>query len=395
MIRSLCGSGLTKANPRVAPEVSYCPRKSLCLARSSASRKAKKEAQMTDTGGSAVASLPPALALRRLIFSHRVTRIIVTAAQLGLADHLSDTPQSAAALAPLVQADVRALYRLLRALASIGVVTEVDPDRFALTPLGACLRTDAPRSMRAWALFEGAEYHQQTWSHLSYSVQTGAVAFDHALGVNFYQYMQQHPEARRSFDHAMVDFATLAAEAVVAAYNFSTFRQVVDVGGGYGTLLTTILQAYPSVQGVLFELPSLLEGAGQHIQASGVADRCALRGGDFFEAIPAGGDAYVLSWVLMAYDDDRCVRLLRNCHRAMAEQGRVLILQQVMPPPGGDALCDLLFEGTMSDLNMLVSGGGGERTEAEYAALLEAAGFKLMQVVPTQSLMSVIEGVRV
>jgi hypothetical protein len=349
---------------------------------------------MTDISGSSVTSLPPALALRRLIFGHWVTRIIVTAAQLGLADHLSDTPQSAAELAPLVQTDVRTLHRLLRALASIGVVTEVDNNRFVLTSLGACLRTDAPDSMRAWTLFEGAGYYQQTWSHLLYSVQTGATAFDRALGLDFYQYMKQHPEARRNFDYAMIAFATLAAEAVVAAYNFSSFRQVVDVGGGYGKLLTTILKACPSVRGVLFELPSVIEGAGQHIQASGVADRCSLIGGDFFEAVPGGGDAYVLSRVLMTYDDERCICLLRNCHRAMADQGRVLILQQVMPP-SGDAAHDLLLEGSMSDLNMLVLVGGVERTEAEYGALLEAAGFKLTKVIPTQSLMSVVEGARV
>lgn len=338
--------------------------------------------------------LPPALALRRLILGHRVTQVIATAAQLGLADHLTDTPKSAAELAPLVHAEVRALYRFLRALASIGVVREGADHCFALTPLGACLRTDAPSGMRAWALFEGAEYYQRAWSGLRYSVQTGAPAAAHVLGMDMYEYLRQHPDAARSFSEAMVDFARLAADAVVDAYDFAPMRQVVDVGGGYGILLAAILQRHPAVHGVLFDVPAVIARAGQHLQTAGLAERCDLVSGDYFEAVPAGGDVYILSRILMAYEDDRSVRLLRNCHRAMAKQGRVLIIQQVLPPPGSAASHDVLFEGTMSDLNMLVLLGGYDRTEAEYRALLEAAGFTLTQVVLTRSLMSIVEGTR-
>ena len=199
--------------------------------------------------------LPPALALRRLILGHRVTQVIATAAQLGLADYLTDAPKSAAELAPLVHAEARALYRFLRALASIGVVAEGEDDRFALTPLGACLRTDAPSGMRAWALFEAAEYYQRAWGGLRYSVQTGAPASAHVLGTDIYKYMRQHPDAERSFSEAMVDFARLAADAVVDAYDFSPVRQVVDIGGGYGILLAAILQRHPAVHGVLFDMP--------------------------------------------------------------------------------------------------------------------------------------------
>jgi len=338
--------------------------------------------------------IPPALALRRLIFGHRVTQIITTAAQLGLADHLHDTPQSAAELAPRVHAEAGALYRLLRALASVGVVTEVAADRFALTPLGACLRTDAPSGMRAWALFEGAEYYQRVWGNLLSSVQTGAPAAAQVLGMDIYAYMRQHPDVEQHFAHAMVDFARLAADAVVEAYDFSRARQVVDVGGGYGILLAAILQRHPAVQGVLFDVPAVVERAGQHLQAAGLVERCARVGGDYFEAVPAGGDVYLLSRILMAYEDDHSVRLLRNCHRAMAAHGRVLIIQQVMPPLGGAASRDLLFEGAMSDLNMLVFLHGYERTAAEYSALLDAAGFTLTNVIPTPSLMSIVEGMR-
>jgi SAM-dependent methyltransferase len=351
-----------------------------------------KENTTMDAAWQASTDLPPALALRQLIFGHRVTQLIATAGQLGLADQLNDTPQRAADLAPLVQADVRALQRLLRALASVGVVAEVDQGCFTLTPVGACLRTDASSSIRSWVLAESAAYFQQAWGSLLHAVQTGTPAFDHALGMTFYQYLAQHPDAGRSFGQAMAEVTAVMADAVVAAYDFAAVQQVVDVGGGYGTLLATILQAYPSVRGVLFDIPAVIEGAGATVAAAGVADRCELIAGDFFERVPAGGEAYLLSRVLMDYDDDRSVQILRNCRRAMAAQGRVLIIQLLLPRPEREATHDLLFEGAMSDLNMLILGRGAERSEAEYRTLLEVAGFRVTQVIPTRSLMSIVEG---
>jgi len=336
--------------------------------------------------------LPPALALRQLIFGHRVTQIIATAVRLGLADQLNDSPQRAADLAPLVQADVRALHRLLRALASVGVVAEVEHGRFTLTPIGACLQTDASSGIRSWILMESAAFFQQAWGCLQHAVQTGTPAFDHALGMTFYQYMTQHPDAGQSFSQAMSEVTTVLADAIVAAYDFAAVQQVVDVGGGYGTLLATILQAYPSVRGVLIDLPSAIAGAGATMAAAGVADRCDLIAGDFFESVPAGGEAYLLSRVLMDYDDDRSVQILRNCRRAMAAQGRVLIIQLLLPPPERQIVHDMLFEAAMSDLNMLILGRGAERSEIEYRTLLEVAGFTVTQAIPTRSLMSIVEG---
>ncbi len=338
--------------------------------------------------------VPPAVGVRRLIFGHRVAQVITTAAQLGLADHLSDTPQNVAELASLVHANAQALHRFLRALASIGMVTEVEDSSFALTPLGACLQVGAPSDMRSWALFEGAEHFQRAWSDLLYSVQTGEPASTHVLGMDVSSYMKQHPEVERSFSQAMSASATLAAEAVVNAYDFSQAHQIVDVGGGHGILLTAILQRHSAVHGVLFDMAAVVERASQRFQAAGLNTRVDVIGGDFFEGVPAGGDVYVLSRVLMGYEDDGCVQILRNCHKVMAEHGRVLIIQQVMPAQGSGASRDLLFEGAMSDLNMLVMTGGYERTEAQYRVLLEAAGFKLTRLVPTRSLMSVLESKR-
>jgi O-methyltransferase domain/Dimerisation domain len=338
--------------------------------------------------------LPPAVAVRRLIFGHRVAQVLATAAQLGLADHLSETPKTAAQLAPLVQANARSLHRFLRALASIGIVTEGEDGSFALAPLGACLRADTPSNMRSWALFECAEHFQRSWSDLLYSVQTGEPASTHVLGMDVFTYMKQHPEVERSFSKAMGASATLAAEAIVNAYDFSQANQIVDVGGGHGILLVAILLRHSAVRGVLFDVSAVVDRARQGLRAAGFATRAEVIGGDFFEGVPSGGDVYILSRVLMGYEDDGCVRILRNCNKVMAESGRVLIIQQVMPPQGSTASRDLLFEGTMSDLNMLVMTGGYERTEAQYRDLLEAAGLKLTRVVPTRSLMSVLEGTR-
>ena len=338
--------------------------------------------------------LSPALALRQLIFGHRLTKLILTAVELGLADHLAGGPQTSTQLARLVQADERALYRLLRALASIGILTEVGQDRFALTALGDGLRTDAPSGMRHWALFEGSDYYQQAWADLTHAIRTGETAFDHALGMDFYRYMAQYPDAGRSFNEAMIDFSALAVASVVEAYDFMGFGRIVDVGGGYGTLLGSILRAHPQTRGVLFDLPAVVAGAEPHLARAGLLDRCELIGGDMFEAVPADGDLYLLSRILMVYDDTDCVRILEKCRRAMAERGRVLIIQQVMPPPGDDTSRDALFEAAMSDLNMLVLVTGRERTEAEYGQLLAAAGLRLERVIPTRSLMSIVEGRR-
>ena len=192
----------------------------------------------------------------------------------------------------------------------------------------------------------------------------------------------------------MAEFAALSTDAVAADYDFSPFHQIVDVGGGQGVLLATILSRYPQAHGVLFELASVIERARPSIEAAGLADRCELVAGDFFVSVPQGADAYLLQRILHGFDDERSVRILHSCRRAMTPSSRVLIIQQVMPPPGAQAASETLFHGMMSDLNMLAVGGGRERTEAEYRALLEAAGLKLTRVVPTQSLMSVVEGMR-
>jgi SAM-dependent methyltransferase len=340
-------------------------------------------------------STPPALLLRRLIGSYRITHAIKAAAELGLTDHLGERPQSADELAARLRLNPQALYRLLRTLAGIGLLADAGDGMFTLTPVGACLRSDAPDGMRAWALCEGADYYQGAWMHLPHAVETGETAFEQTHGVTFYQYLARHQETGHAFSQAMLDYARLIAKAVVAEYDFAGVRRVVDIGGSHGHLLSAILDANPTTTGVLFDRPEVVGRAAERIRGTGHASRAELVAGDFFESLPQGGDLYILSRILMDYDDERSVRLLQNCHRAMAPGGRVLIVQLLMPERGDDAAREPLFEAAVSDLNMLVLTGGRERTEGEYRALLGRAGFRLARVVQTQALVSLIEGERI
>ncbi len=335
--------------------------------------------------------LPPALALRQLLFGHRVTRIITVAAELGLADAMDETPRSVTALAAAVGADASALHRLLWALASIDLVTASAPEQFALTPVGACLRSDAPQGLRSWALMESAEYYQAAWDQLLTSVRSGASAFEGAVGESFYDYLDRHPVEGATFSQTMGEVTAVIVDAVLAAYDFASVERIVDVGGGYGKLLTSLLHRYSTMRGVLFDTPAVIERAKPRIHATGVADRCELIAGDFFAALPADGDLYLLSRILMDHDDEASVRLLRNCRQAMAGRGRVHIIQIVLPSRETGAAHDLLFDGAMSHLNMFVLGLGAERTEDQYRALLARAGFVVTQIVPTRALMSIIE----
>lgn len=333
--------------------------------------------------------IPPAQALRRLVYGHRVTQLIATAAQLRIADHLSSKAMTATELSALVGAHPSALHRLLRALAAVGVVSESAASSFSLTAIGDGLRSDAPSGMRDYALFEGAEYFQRSWCGLRYSVETGQTASTHMLGSHFYQYMNEHPEALKTFSRAMVDAANLAAEAVVSAFDFSSFRHVVDIGGGYGILLTRILVENAALRGSLFDLPSLRERAESAIQSANLSSRCEFFGGDYFQSALPGGDLFILSRILMGHSDEDCVRILRNCHRALERDGRILIIQQVIPEPGADS--EFLFEAALSDLNMLVMVGGQDRSDLEYRKLLSEGGFVPTRTIATSSLMSIVE----
>ena len=331
----------------------------------------------------------PAVALRHLCTGFWIAKAVAVAAELGIADHFQDGPKTAADLALLVGAHPGALYRLLRGIAGVGVFAEDAQGRFTLTPLAALLLTDNPQSWRAAAMLNGAPWIWQPWGDLLYSVKTGKPAFDRIFGMEFDAYLAQHQDAAEIFQAFML--AATAEEALVVApiYDFSGMTTVVDVGGGRGALLGAVLQANAHLRGVLFEAPHVIASARPVLEAQGVADRCQFVAGDFFEMLPAGGDAYILKWILVSWDDERAVAILQNCHRAMRANGKLLVVERIIPT-GNEP-----FYGKLADLNLLVLYRGHHRTEAEYLTLFARAGFTLSRILPTHSPteFSVIEGV--
>jgi hypothetical protein len=328
----------------------------------------------------------PAVALRRLVNGYQVSQAIHVATVLGVADHLAGGPRTSDELAADTGSHPDALYRLLRALAAVGVFREEPGRRFALTPLGDCLRTDAPRPVGPWAAFAMTPPQWDAWGALLHSVRTGENAFRHVHGEDVWAYRASHPEASAAFDRAMTGITLLATDALLAAYDFSRFETIVDVAGGQGSLLAAILQQYPTARGVLFDQPHVVAGADVVLQASGVAGRCVVVGGSFFEAVPTGGDVYMLKQIIHDWEDQEATAILRVCRKAMTPGGRLLVIERGIGAPNEGAAAKLM------DLQMLVSAGGRERTRDEYATLFAAAGFRLESVISSAADLSIVEG---
>jgi ubiquinone/menaquinone biosynthesis C-methylase UbiE len=332
--------------------------------------------------------VPPQKAMQQMSLGYRVSRSIYAAAKLGIADLLKDGSKSCSELASSVGVDALRLYRLMRALASVGVFAEQEPGCFTLTPRAACLLSDVPGSMRALVIMSG-EVHYQAWGDILYSLRTGGSAFEHLYGMPFFQYYAQNPEARKIVDAAMTNSASTEKFDFVARYDFSGIHKLVDVGGGQGSSIASILKANPNMQGVLFDLPSVIEGAKNFLEAQGVSQRCELVRGDFFESVPSGGDAYMLMRVIHDWDDLSALAILKNCHRAMVENGKLLVVEHVIPPGNESSLSKF------ADLTMMVMFPGAcERTEPELRALFEDSGFRLTKIVPIRENVSLLEGIR-
>jgi SAM-dependent methyltransferase len=343
---------------------------------------------LTKKAGGAEQAMTPGAELMQMVLGCLVSQAVSVAAKLGVADQLAGGPKGVAELAEAAGAHERSLYRLLRTLASVGVFKELPGKRFELTPMAEALRSDAPGSMRDAAIFMGEEWHWRVWGHTIESVRTGGSAWERAHGSEIFPWFAAHPEQSAVFDRAMTSFSNLATEAVVKAYDFSGFETLVDVAGGHGRLLSEILGANPSLRGVLFDQPHVIEAAREFVASKGLADRCETAAGDFFESVPAGADAYVMKHIIHDWDDERAALILKNVARAMREGGRVLLVEMVLPPANVPHL------GKVLDIEMLTSPGGVERTEEEYAELFDRAGLRLARVVPTESPYCVIEAVR-
>jgi O-methyltransferase domain/Dimerisation domain len=327
----------------------------------------------------------PSSTLSRLLMGAQVSQAIHVAADIGIADLLSDGPRTSEQLAAETDAHADSLYRLLRALASVGVLREDEQQRFALTPVGELLRPDVPGSLHGWAAFVGRPYIRAAWSELEHSIRTGETAFRHVHGTDVWSYRAEHPEESEIFDRAMESLTGALNRALLDAYDFGRFETVVDVGGGNGALLAALLGHYPAMRGILFDQPHVVANAHSTFDAAGVVDRCKVVAGSFFEEVPAGGDAYAMKSILHDWDDPEAGAILRVCRSAMADAARLLLVERIVGAVNEDPRTKF------SDLNMLVAPGGRERTIEEWRTLLEPAGFGLVGTTPTASGLAVIE----
>jgi len=343
---------------------------------------------MSETAQVSTDAPPAHVQLIQMATSYWASRLLYVAAKLGLADHLASGPKTAEALAGPTGTHAPSLHRVMRTLASLGLLTEDAQHRFELTPLGEALKTGAPGSARATVLTLAGDWVWRGFEHVLYSVETGQSALEKSLGEPLFDWLASHPEDASLFSETMIGFHGEEPAAVAAAYDFSGLRTIIDVGGASGHLLTTILERHPEPRGILFDLPHVVRDAPALIQERGLADRIKIDAGSFFETVPVGGDAYLLSHIIHDWTEDQCLTILGNCRRAMRPDGRVLIVEMVLPE-GNDP-----HPGKMLDMMMLVGPGGQERTEPEYRALLTKAGFNLTKVVPTRSAVSIVEAVR-
>ena len=323
-------------------------------------------------------------ALQQMTNGYWVTQIIYVAARFGIADLLKDGPRTISELARSTRTHAPTLYRVMRALSGLGVFRENDDGTFEATTLGRCLVSGSPGALRARAIMNGEEWYR-AWGGLLESLRTGETAFDHVFGMPFFEYLSANAGSAAIFNEAMASATELAARAVAEVYDLSGAGTIVDVGGGTGAFLAGILMANPQARGILFDRPDVVADASGILTGAGVASRCAVIAGDFLEAVPSGGGAYILSWIIHDWDDDRAVTILKNCRRAMADDARLLILEQVVPHGNEPSLSKLY------DLHMLVLYRGRERREDEYRALLAAANLHLARVIPTRVPRSVIE----
>jgi len=317
-----------------------------------------------------------------------ISQAIYAAATLGIADLIQNNPKSIDELAQETNTYAPYLYRLLRALASVGIFTEVEPQKFALTEMAQYLQEDFPESLRALSMMLGDEWHWHSWGDIVQTIRTSQPTLHRLYKVNnHFEYFAQNPKSGDIFNRAMTNASKTLVTSVVDAYDFSGITKLVDIGGGYGALIASILAANPHMRGILFDLPSVVVKAKELLDSKGVTNRCEILGGDFFQTVPSDGDGYILSHTLLDWEDDQCIQILKNIRKNIATKGKLLVVEGIVPPSNQPHFSKLL------DLDMLaMSMGGRKRTKVEFCQLFEAAGFRLNRILPTTSYVSLIEG---
>jgi len=328
---------------------------------------------------------PPQLAMLQIISGFWISRAVFVIAKLGIPDLLNSGPKTADELAKSTNMHAPSLFRVLRALVSVGVLQNDSEDRFSNTPLSETLITDAPGSLRWFTISELGQEHYPAWGNLMHSVRTGGIAFDNFYGADVWAYFKDNPEDAAVFNNSMSGMTAAVNDTLCSMYNFSRFNTVVDVGGGHGGLITEILKSNSNTKGILFDAPEVVSGAKEKLAAAGMGDRCEAVAGDFFKSVPDGGDAYIMKWIIHDWNDEKATQILKNCRAQMSPDARLIIVDCVVPETNEPHFSKFI------DLNMLVMTGGKERTAKEFEALLNAAGFKLLQVIPTDQPTSIIE----
>jgi hypothetical protein len=340
---------------------------------------------MAEAAAARTGAAPPEAQIAEILLSQLAPRLIHLAATLKLPSHLAERPRSAEELAPMTGTYFPALYRVMRTLASLGFFAEDAEHRFALRPLGAALKSGTPS--HAAALVLGGEIATRSFDNFVYSVQTGSTGFEWSFGSPLFEWLTVNPAQAAQFNDFMVGFHGSEPPAIASAYDFSAFRTIADIGGSTGNLLATILGQHSECQGILFDLPHVVKVAPAFIRLRGLFDRIQIEGGNFFEGVPAGADVYILSHIIHDWSREQCLVILNHCRRGMNAGGRLLVVEMVLPE--GDAP----HPGKLLDMVMLTATGGEERTASQYSALLNEAGFRMTRVVPTASLVSIVEAV--
>src|SRR6202050_1993372 len=329
---------------------------------------------------------PPHVGIFLLLNGVHVAGAVSCLAQLGLPDFIDSGPKSAEALHKQIRAGPHALYRLMRATACVGVLSEGPDGKFSQTPMSTVLRSDANPSLRSLAIMGGREWHGRGWSHLEYCIRTGKQALEQIYGAHVFDYLKQNPAEGQIFNDAMTQIYMIDSPAVADAYNFNGIHSIVDIAGGHGLLLATILKRNPQLRGTLFDMPHVIAGA-KNGPLKPVMDRCTLASGDMFSSVPAGADAYIMKHIIHDWKDYRCIHILKACRKSVNSGGRLLVVDKVIRR-GND-----FSPGKFLDLQMLIFPSGCERTEKQFRDLFAAAGWKLSRIMPTVAADSIVEGV--
>jgi len=319
-----------------------------------------------------------------MVSGYWLSQAIYVAAELRIADHLGDSAMTALELADRAGTHAPSLHRLLRALASVGVFVEDTSHRFRPTPLSNCLRGDAPNSQLTAVLMMVGQFYD-SWGSLQSSIRTGEPAFRLRNGMSFFDHLAANPAEAQIFDAAMTALNDPKTTAFLDAYDLSDAGVLADIGGGNGSALVRILERYPAMTGILFDLPGVVDRARPSLESAGLGNRCRIVGGSFFESVPRGSEIYLLRHIIHNWDEEHARAILSKIHEAMSGDSKLVIVERIIPPGNEPSYAKL------ADLNMLVLHGGLERTAEEFERLFHAAGFQLTRIAPTESDVCMIE----